>query len=160
MRAALRHLCQQGEQALKPQKVVAEASVSFHQHISKPAREVWRRPKVSKRVANDIRKQALKNGTYGSFCDKTGVGWNPEWDVVLQQHRFETNRFAGVKPAKNTSRERSREERAERLEKNLEGRLEAIEEHYSEKEASRIQDKSFEARMKRMARGGGPGGPP
>ena len=46
-----------------------------------------------------------------------------------------------------------------KLEQNLENRLELIEEYYTEKEEARVQDKSFEARMKRMARGGGPGGP-
>ena len=156
MRAALRHLCRHGENALKSQKVVTEAVV-INNHIAKPAREVWRRPKVSKRVANVIRKNAIKNGTYGSFCDKTGTGWNAEWDLVLQQHRHEVTRFGGMKPSKKTARERNREERALKLEQNLEKRLELIEEYYTEKEASRVKDKGFEARMKRMAKGGGPG---
>eukprot|EP00532_Pseudo-nitzschia_australis_P001460 CAMPEP_0168187940 /NCGR_PEP_ID=MMETSP0139_2-20121125/15331_1 /TAXON_ID=44445 /ORGANISM="Pseudo-nitzschia australis, Strain 10249 10 AB" /LENGTH=165 /DNA_ID=CAMNT_0008110243 /DNA_START=41 /DNA_END=538 /DNA_ORIENTATION=+ len=160
MRSALRHLCQHGEQALRAQKVVAEATVSFHQYVSKPAREVWQRPKISKRVANDIRKQAIKSGTYGTFCDQTGVGWNPEWDLVLQQHRYQVTRFGRVRPSKNTARERNREDRAAKLEANLEGCQQAIEEHYAQKEESRVEDKSFEARMKRMARGGGPGGGP
>ena len=159
MRAALRHLCKHGEDALKPQKVVVEAVTSFNNHVAKPARDAWRRPKVSKRVANDLRKTAIKNGTYGSFCSETGTGWNPEWDLVLHQHRHEVTRFGGMRPSKKTSRERNREERALKLEQNLEKRLELIEEYYTEKEASRVQDKSFEARMKRMARGGGPGGP-
>ena len=159
MRAALRHLCKHGENALKPQKVVVEAVTSFDNHVAKPAREVWRRPKVSKRVANDLRKTAIKNGTYGSFCSDTGTGWNPAWDLVLHQHRHEVTRFGGMRPSKKTARERNREDRALKLERNLENRLELIEEYYTEKEASRVQDKSFEARMKRMARGGGPGGP-
>mmetsp|Transcript_18911 Transcript_18911/g.38844 ORF Transcript_18911/g.38844 Transcript_18911/m.38844 type:complete len:162 (+) Transcript_18911:255-740(+) len=160
MRAALRHLCQHGENALKPQKVTTEAVSSFNNHIVKPAREVWRRPRVSKRVANDLRKTALKNGTYGNFCSETGTGWNPRWDLILQQHRHEVTRFGGMRPSKKTSRERNREERALKLEQNLETRLELIEEYYTQKEESRVQDKSFEERMKRMARGGsGPGGP-
>ena len=159
MRAALRHLCQHGENALKPQKVVQKAVTSFDNHIAKPAREVWKRPKISKRVANDLRKTAIKNGTYGSFCSTSGVGWEPEWDLVLQQHRYEVNRFGRIQPSKETSRERSREDRALKLEQNLETQLELIEEYYTEKEDARVQDKSFEARMKRMARGGGPGGP-
>lgn len=159
MRAALRHLCKLGDAALKPQKVVTDATTSFNNHIAKPAREAWRRPVVSKRVANDLRKTALKQGTYGDFCSSTGIGWNPEWDLVLQQQRYEVTRFAGTKPAKKTSRERSREDRALKLEANLEGRLEAIEQYYTEKEESRVEDKSFEARMKKMARGSGGGGP-
>jgi hypothetical protein len=159
MRAALRHLCKNGVDALKPQKVVVDAVTSFNNHIAKPAREVWRRPKVSKRVANDLRKAAIKNGTYGSFCSESGKGWNPQWDLVLHQHRYEVTRFGGMRPNKKTSQERSREDRALKLEQNLETRLELIEEYYSEKEASRVQDKSFEARMKAMTRGGGPGGP-
>ena len=159
MRAALRHLCQHGENALKPQKVLQKAVTSFDNHIAKSAREVWKRPKISKRVANDLRKTAIKTGTYGSFCSATGVGWNPQWDLVLQQHRYEVTRFGGIRPAKKTSRERSREDRALKLEEKLETRLELIEEYYNEKEEARVQDKSFEARMKRMARGGGPGGP-
>ena len=162
MRAALRHLCQHGENALRPQKVVADATTSFHNHIAKAAREVWRRPLLSKRVANDLRKQAIKSGTYGQFDTTTGIGWNPEWDLVLQDHRYQVTRFGGMRPAKKTSRERSREDRATKLEENLEGRVEAIEQYYAEKEESKVEDKSFEARMKRMAKssGGGGGGPP
>ena len=158
MRAALRHLCQHGAKALQPEKVTIEA-VTRLGHIAKPAREVWRRPKVSKRVANDLRKTAIKSGTYGSFCPDTGKGWEPKWDLVLQQHRNEVTRFGNMRPAKKTSRERSREDRAQKLEQNLESRLELIEEYYTTKEDARVEDKSFEARMKRMARGGGPGGP-
>lgn len=159
MRAALRHLCQQGAEALKAQKVTVDA-VLVKGHIAKPARETWLRPKVGKRVANDLRKLALREGTYGSFCSETGKGWDPEWDLVLQQHRYEVHRFGGIKPSKLTSRERNREDRAQALEQKLETRLQTIEEYYTEKEASRVQEKGIEAKMKRMARSGGPGGGP
>jgi len=61
-----------------------------------------------------------------------------------------------IQPSKKTSRERSREDRAQKLRQNLEGQPEAMEQYFIEKEEARVQDKSFEARYKRMMRG--PGG--
>lgn len=153
MRAALRHLCRHGADALRPQKV-ATGAVEHGSLVVKPSREVWRRPLLSKRVANTVRKQAVRDGTYGSFDAGTGSGWDPTWDLVLHSHRHHVTRFAGVQPSKKTSRERNREERARKLEQNLEGREEAMEQYYTDKEESRVQDKSFEARYKRMLRVG------
>ena len=156
MRAALRHLCQHGVEALKPQKIATKA-VEHGTLVAKPSREVWRRPLLSKRVAKTVRKQAVEDGTYGSFDTNTGMGWDPSWDLVLHSHRYEVTRFAGIQPPKKTSRDRNREERARTLEKALEGREEAMEQYYTEKEESRVQDKSFEAKYKRMLRNAGTG---
>ena len=65
MRSALRQLCKHGIEALRPQKV----------------NDKWRKPKISRRVANDLRKLSIRNGTYGQFNSETGEGWNPLWDA-------------------------------------------------------------------------------
>ena len=121
MRAALRHLCNKGVEALKPQKVTTKA-VQVADYVAKPSKEAWRRPVVSKRVANVLRKQAIQEGTYGSFDTTTGVGWDPSWDIALYSHRYQVHRFGGIQPNKKTSRARTREERAQKIEKNLEKR--------------------------------------
>eukprot|EP00934_Nitzschia_sp_Nitz4_P005841 Nitzschia sp. Nitz4//scaffold167_size49223//34706//35179//NITZ4_007039-RA/size49223-processed-gene-0.61-mRNA-1//-1//CDS//3329538287//5831//frame0 len=155
MRSALRHLCNQGIEALKAQKVETKA-VQIGEYVAKPSKMVWRKPMVSKRVANDLRKAAIRDGTYGSFNTETGVGWDPLWDFALKPNRFNVSQFGGVKPPKKTKRERNREERAKKIEENLETRLEKMDEYYTEKEQARIQDKGFEAHYKRMMRGGAP----
>ena len=45
----------------------------------KPSRvnNKWRKPKISKRVANVLRKEAIKTGTYGNGHNDI---WNPVWD--------------------------------------------------------------------------------
>jgi hypothetical protein len=155
MRSALRHLCRHGSEALKPQKAATEATVVAGSLVVKPPREVWRRPLLSKRVANSIRKCAIQDGTYGSFDSETGTGWDPTWDLFLHPHRHHNLiRFGGIQPPKKASRERSREDRAKRLEQALEGREEAMEQYYTEREESRVQDRSFEARYKKMLKGG------
>ncbi|CAJ1953122.1 unnamed protein product [Cylindrotheca closterium] len=153
MRAALRSLCEKGAEALKPQKIL-KPSVQIESHIAQPAKQIWRSPIVSKRVANTIRKKALRDGTYGSFDTETGAGWEPGWDLVLKSSQYRVSRYGGILPPKKTSRERSREERAGELEEHLESRMEKIEEYYTEKEESRVQDMSFEAQYKRLLRSG------
>ena len=156
MRAALRHLAEHGIEALKPQKVLSKAA---KQGMNIRSPEVWHRPVVSKRVGNDLRKRALKDGTYGTFNVETGIGWDPSWDLALKSNQFYVSRYGGIRPKKKTKRERTREERAEKIEKNLESRLEKMEEYYVNKESIRVKDMSFEAVHKRMLRsGGGSGG--
>jgi hypothetical protein len=65
MRSALRQLCRHGVEALRPQKV----------------NDKWRKPVISRRVAADLRKAAMRSGTYGSFDAVTGSGWDPAWDA-------------------------------------------------------------------------------
>jgi hypothetical protein len=45
----------------------------------KPSRvnNKWRKPKISKRVANVLRKEAIKTNTYGNGHNDV---WNPVWD--------------------------------------------------------------------------------
>ena len=152
MRAAVRHLCEKGVEALKPQRHTSKA-VKVGDYIAKPSQEVWRRPVVSKRVANVLRKQAIADGTYGQFDTTTGIGWDPTWDLTLFQHRYQAYRIGGIQPNKLSKRQRNREERAQKIESNLETRLEKMEEYYLEKEQSKVLDQSFEARFKRINRG-------
>ena len=158
MRSALRILCQHGEEALKSQKVTTQGSQTFNNHISKLPREVWRKPLISKRVANDIRKVSIIEGSYGTFCTTTGVGWEKQWDIILHSHRYEVNRYGGMRPSKKTARQRNRGERAEKLEANLESAGELIDQYYADREEAKIEEKGFEARVKRMARGSAVGG--
>ena len=75
MRSALRQLCRHGIEALRPQKV----------------NDKWRSPRISRRVAADLRKAAIRNGTYGKFDTETGIGWDPAWDEPkrTKQERIE-----------------------------------------------------------------------
>ena len=152
MRAALRHLCQKGVEALKPQKV---ASKRVAENGYQRQTEVWRRPVVSKRVGNVLRKTALKEGTYGSFDTTTGVGWDPEWDLVLKSNQFASQRNGNIRPKKGTKRERTREARAQAIEQELATQPEKMEEYYTNKEQLRVQETSFEAHYKRLLRTGG-----
>jgi hypothetical protein len=34
-------------------------------------------------MANNLRKRALRDGTYGAFSLETGEGWDPAWDAGL-----------------------------------------------------------------------------
>ena len=129
-------------------------------YTAKVPKEVWRRPLLSKRVANTIRKQAIEEGTYGTFDVATGKGWDPVWDLTLYKSHYSAIRpapFGKLQPSKKTSRERSREQRAQKIETNLSNNRQAMEEYYVEKEQSRVQAQNFEARFKRMLGKGGPG---
>ena len=154
MRAALRHLCEKGVEALKPQKVLSKLA---QQGFNTRNPEVWRRPVVSKRVGNVLRKKSIQDGTYGSFDATTGTGWDPQWDLTLNRHQFSAQRFGGIQRGKGTKRQRTREERAKKIEAHLETRLEKMEEYYVEKESFRVKEQGFEAYYKRlMKKGGGP----
>jgi hypothetical protein len=149
MRAALRHLAEKGIEALKPQKVVSKlAQNGFNTRLP----EVWRRPVVSKRVGNTLRKQALSQGTYGSFDAATGVGWDPAWDLRLKQNQYQVERFGGIRPKKKTSRERNREDRAKQVEEQLESSQEKLEEYYNHKQDIRVEETTFEAHYKKMVK--------
>jgi len=157
MRSAVRHLIKNGVEALKPQRIETKPIAVGNQYIAKPSKTVWRRPVISKRVANDIRKQAIQDGSYGTFDTNTGLGWDPEWDLALYANQYKVTRFGGIQPSKKTSRERTRAERAAKIQDNLETRLEKMEEYYSQREESRVQEKGFEATFKRLKGSGAPG---
>lgn len=143
MRSAVRKLCQQGVEALRPQK----------------ANEKWRKPAISRRVASDLRKAAIRAGTYGKFDAETGVGWDPAWDAperrqplfdaadiaddapidVADSMLLGTNKGAiqSIRPPKETKRERTREARALKIESLLKEADAKIEEYRLEKEANK-----------------------
>ena len=129
MRWAFRKLCEQGVDALRPTKVSERA---------------WRGPLVSKRVANDLRKQALRSGTYGSFDTTTGVGWDPAWDSV-KKHSMH------LRKPKGHRYQRNREERAQKIEQKLTEMDGKIDEHYAAIEEKKPV-KDFDWRMKYIAR--------
>lgn len=161
MRSALRKLCQQGVEALRPQKV----------------NEKWRKPAISRRVAGDLRKAAIRAGTYGKFDAETGVGWDPAWDAPERRHPLldassavggdddassemldsillKTNKGAiqSIRPPKETKRERTREARAQKIENLLKGADDKIEEYRKELEANKPKP-GIEEEFKRAMKG-------
>lgn len=155
MRSAVRKLCQQGVEALRPQKV----------------NEKWRKPAISRRVAGDLRKAAIRAGTYGKFDAETGAGWDPAWDAPGRRHPLldavaavddtesidsillGTNKGAiqSIRPPKETKRERTRETRAQKIENLLKEADEKIEEYRLEKEANKPKpgiEEEFKQAMK------------
>lgn len=66
MKSAIRKLCRYGAEALQPRFV----------------NDRWRGAAISARTAAKIRKQAVIEGTYGSFDTETGVGWDVNWDFL------------------------------------------------------------------------------
>lgn len=130
MRSATKWLSRIGEEALQPQLV----------------RESWRKPRVSKRVAAVLRKQAIKEGTFGSFDPETGKGWDPKWDSLRQTGTMQ------LRPPKLTTRQRTREQRAQKIEKALEDMDEKIDEHYAKLKESRTKERSFENWFKDLSR--------
>jgi hypothetical protein len=59
-------------------------------------------PLVPRRIAADVRKRAIVQGTYGSFSLPVG-GWDPAWD--------ETKKMFVMRPYKGHLRDRNRKER-------------------------------------------------
>ena len=114
-------------------------------------RQKWHRPLVSKRVANTLRKKAIRNGTYGTFDADTGIGWEAAWDQpspLLNNNmndinssntnsstntNNEANRekipWREIIPYKETKRERTRETRAQKIEDLLQTADDKIYEH-------------------------------
>ena len=83
---ALRLLAQHGAAALRP-------SLEKGRYIA---------PMIPRRIAADVRKRAIVQGTYGSFSLPIG-GWDPAWD--------ETKKMFVMKPFRGHSRDRTRKER-------------------------------------------------
>ena len=163
MRSALRKLCKDGIEALRPQKV----------------NDKWRKPVISKRVAADLRKAAIRNGTYGKFDSETGIGWDPLWDTPdrnKKQRKIDSllvlsgnepgdttaNLLVGsnpgsiqsIRPPKGHKRERTRESRAQKIEKLLEQADDKIEEYRLEKE-SKKPGEGIEEEFKQMNKNSG-----
>ena len=138
--SALKKLADRGVAALKPQRMVyAEDKV------------VWRGPAISNRIANVLRKTAIKEGTYGTFDAETLRGWDAQWDIDREIAKPRGNGRHRLRVPKKTSRQRTREERATKIEKNMEGMQERIEEFYAERQAKKPVP-SFENTYKKLTR--------
>mmetsp|Transcript_1281 Transcript_1281/g.1835 ORF Transcript_1281/g.1835 Transcript_1281/m.1835 type:complete len:190 (-) Transcript_1281:83-652(-) len=133
IRSALQILHQHGVNALLPTKRTLE---SEEQNFNK-LKAIWQKPMVSKRIGNDLRKKAIREGTYGTYNPNTGTGWDANWDFVTkttmnpEDGSEMTTRtrvmgggtripFMQMRPPKETKRERTREARASRIELLLE----------------------------------------
>ena len=127
--SAIRKLCEKGGDALLPQFV----------------NERWRGAAISGRVAALIRKRSLLEGTFGSFDQQTGKGWDPAWDVPRQVQR--------IRPPKETKRERTREMRAVKIETLMETMEDKIQEYRHQKNEKK-PNKGIENTIKKMMRGG------
>ncbi|KAL3768882.1 hypothetical protein ACHAW5_003354 [Stephanodiscus triporus] len=162
MRSALRQLCRHGVEALRPQKV----------------NDKWRGPAISRRVAADLRKSALRSGTYGSFDAATGVGWDPAWDapdrrgggcgttavdVVVDANVAGVAAAAGgggsnagsiqsIRPPRGHKRDRTREARARKIEDLVAKADDRIEEYRLEREKNRPLP-GIEEEFKRAVKG-------
>jgi len=139
-RSALKKLSQHGVEALLPKLIVHGVG-----------QQNWRPPLISNRVANMLRKQAVREGTYGSFSTETMKGWDPAWDVELAKNKPRGQGRHRLKVPKKTSRERTREQRATKIEKKMEGMDDRIEEYYVEKH-SKKPPQTFENLYKKLMR--------
>jgi hypothetical protein len=127
MRAALRHLCAHGEEALKQRKFG----------------DRWRKALVSKRVAADLRKQAMRAGTYGLFNAETGVGWDPKWD--------NPGRVPNLQRPRESRAQVTREQRAVKIETKMADMDQQIEQHRNTLKA-RKPEQNFETYYKNLMR--------
>jgi hypothetical protein len=94
---SVRLLCQYGDKALRP--------------VLESGRYVA--PLVPRRLAANIRRRAMVEGTFGSFSKETGVGWDPEWDVPRKMFMLRAPR--------GHLRDRKRPERAEKVTQAMKG---------------------------------------
>ena len=140
-KSVVRKLAQHGSAALQPQVLVNDAQ-----------QRVFLAPMISKRVANTLRKQAIRDGTFGSFDGYTGIGWDPQWDVDVAVRKTQGQGRHRVQPPKKSKRERTRESRAEKIEEKMEGMDERLEEVWATRHANKPSN-TFENRYKAMMRG-------
>mmetsp|Transcript_1357 Transcript_1357/g.1830 ORF Transcript_1357/g.1830 Transcript_1357/m.1830 type:complete len:126 (-) Transcript_1357:331-708(-) len=81
----------------------------------------WVKPLLSARKAANLRKKAIKEGTYGAFCTETGKGWDPLWDSV--------KKVPALRPHKLHKYQRNRKQRFEKIEKAMEDMPKKIEKY-------------------------------
>jgi hypothetical protein len=144
-RSAVRKLAQHGVQALQPQLQVRGEGEAAEDRT-------WRPPAISGRIASVIRKQAVRDGTFGSFDKETGAGWDPVWDVEMAKSKSAGSGRYRQGVHKHASRVRSREMRAQKIEKNMEGMDQRMED-YLAKKAGRKQPNTFENMYKKLMLG-------
>mmetsp|Transcript_1658 Transcript_1658/g.2528 ORF Transcript_1658/g.2528 Transcript_1658/m.2528 type:complete len:152 (+) Transcript_1658:116-571(+) len=80
----------------------------------------WLRPAISRRKWKVARKQAIVNGTYGTFDFEAG-GWLPEWDEIKEPKV--------LYPTKSKKSDRTRAERVERIDQAMKAMPEKIKEY-------------------------------
>ena len=146
--AALRVLNKYGADALKPTRVIDELPSK---------RQRWHSPMVSKRVANTLRKKAIRNGTYGTYDATTGIGWDKSWDINEKGNHtndFNSDRlpWMDIRPYKETKRERTREARAKKIEDLVTVADEKILE-YRLAEKAKKPPPGVESRLKKLMKG-------
>ena len=137
--SALRKLHKYGAAALLPTKsantykTITKAIITTTKQTQK--RQTWQKPIVSKRIANVLRKKAVREGTFGSYNPETGVGWDVSWDSAKGNGKSSSIASSGnntmdgmnnsnipfmeMRPNKETKRERTREARAKKIEDQL-----------------------------------------
>lgn len=143
-RSAARKLSRKGVDALKPQKVTVVDRWGMEE-------EKWRRPSISRRKANVLRKEAISQGNYGSFDASTGIGWDPHWDLDLEKAKSKGSGRLRITPPKKAARQRNREERALKVEKNMADMDQKIDEYHLAKQQAK-PPKTFENKYKAMTK--------
>ncbi|GKY97288.1 hypothetical protein MPSEU_000687200 [Mayamaea pseudoterrestris] len=139
-KSALKKLAVQGSEALKPQHVPS-ADMASRSH--------WKPALISNRIASVLRKQAVREGTYGSFNTETLTGWDAQWDVELASIRSQGSGRIQIRPPNKTSRQRTREKRATKIETTMQDMNERIESYYQEKHSAKPA-KTFENNYKQQ----------
>jgi len=157
--SALRKLASQGVDALRPTYVMKSETDPYQNsrgtNSTSLEEGVWRPPAISRRIANVLRKQAITEGTYGSFNVETLRGWDPKWDLLLATFQYK-HEMAGagrvrMTPPKKASHHRSRERRAKTIEQKMQDMDQRIETYHQERHNAKPPD-TFENRYKKVMR--------
>ena len=127
--SALRKLAVQGSAALKPALISSPDDTTAAAH--------WKPALISNRVASVLRKQAIQEGTYGSFNTATLRGWDSNWDVELATARSKGSGRIKLRPPNKTSRQRTREKRAAKIESTMQDMGDRIETYYLDKQKAK-----------------------
>jgi hypothetical protein len=81
----------------------------------------WRRPRISGRMAAELRKRAVREGTFGSYDPVLGLGWLSAWDEQR------STRIATVsRPPKGRAHDNNLAKRLAAIEKGLATQAERI----------------------------------
>jgi hypothetical protein len=149
---ARRQLAQLGVQALQPEKkIIAIPDAPMVEPLVR-----WRKPVISRRVANGIRKEALAQGTYGTFDPNTLTGWDAAWDAALSAPTIATDPMRGIqgryriKVPRQHKRDRTREKRAAKIDANMIGMDDRMVQLWKEKSDGRKRNTDFESVYKEM----------
>lgn len=119
-RRPLQQLAEKGIDALKPQ-LSAETGR-------------WSPPVISNRIAKEIRKQAVRDGSFGNFDSQNLMGWDAAWDMELAMSKRSGSRHHRLRKPKTTTRVRNREERAQHIESAMKNMNQRMDQYWSEKQ--------------------------